>query len=831
MNKFIVCIIFALSSLSVYTQNIELKSKEKPLNELLIEWRERYDLQFSFNDDLLSKFTISQTQTYTSADKAIEGILKGLPLQYEKSDNVYIIFALEANNEPRIYHLIGKIIEKGTNEPLPFSHVSANDLQAVTDIKGVFSFTFENDSVYQVKASHLGCYIIDTVLMAGQQHTLSLTPSVVGLPEIRVTNNIVEKSAQIGEQPGLTKLNHHIANYLPGNGDNSVFNLLKLQPGIAASGENPNDLILWGSSEGTSIVQFDGFTIWGLKNLNDNISSVNPFMAKSVDILKGGYDATQSDFIGGIVNISGKNGNTANPAFHFFLNNQTINSMLELPIGRKSSVVATYRQNYYNLISSSDVQVLEINNISQFQWDYKQPDYTFRDLNFKYSLQGDNGDLFYISMLAGGDELGLEGEKDTLLERTNRDVLLQHLLQVKESTKQYGASAFYGKTFSNGNSSSINLSLSSFDIDYNIKWYRSIGNNTALRYERDASNTVLEAKADWQNQVLINNKNKLTTGLSLMQNNTKLLESQNTDEQINLTSHASRVVLYAQNQYNINREVRLNAGFRFNYPTHITTTYFDPRISLSYKPGLFKFNASWGIYHQFIARTSIVDDNNRIRYAWYVSGYNDVPVLKSEHWVLGTAYAVENFLFSVDTYFKRNKNLTRYIRFAQANYISDGQSKSYGLDLYAKQDFNGHSVWASYSLAKTEELYDYFPTQEYRRAPQDQRHEFKLAGLLNFGSFHLSASYIYGSGFPLFTDNVRYEFIEPDYNRTDLSVIYKISGRKVAGEIGLSVLNVFNNENVKYNSFQLIPVDEFNSVLVNQEAMPFTPLLHLKISI
>ena len=85
MNKFIVCILFALSSLSVYTQNIELKCKEKPLNELLIEWRERYDLQFSFNDDLLSKFTISRTQTYTSADKAIAGILKGLPLQYEKN--------------------------------------------------------------------------------------------------------------------------------------------------------------------------------------------------------------------------------------------------------------------------------------------------------------------------------------------------------------------------------------------------------------------------------------------------------------------------------------------------------------------------------------------------------------------------------------------------------------------------------------------------------------------------------------------------------------------------------------------------------------------------
>nr|WP_321406780.1 TonB-dependent receptor plug domain-containing protein [uncultured Carboxylicivirga sp.] len=831
MKKFILLLFIVFSSVHIYAQKIKLQCTDKPLNELLIEWRSLYNLQFSFNDELLSQFKITRSQTYDDSEKAIQDLLQGLPLSYEKNDQVYIIYAVKQSREIKTYYLIGKIIEKGTNEPLPFSHISANNIQAVTDIKGMFSFSFEGDSVFQVKASHLGCYLMDTVLTTGNHHVIKLVPSVVGLPEVRVTNNIVEKSAQVGEKPGLIKLNHHIANYLPGNGDNSVFNLLKLQPGVTATGENPNDLILWGSSEGTSAVQFDGFTIWGLKNLNDNISAVNPYMVKNVDIMKGGYDASESDFIGGIVDINGRTGNFTKPSFNLFINNQTINGMMELPVGKKSSLIAAYRQNYYDLISSGDVQLQEINNIEKYNWNYDQPNYNFKDLNIKYSLQGDNGDLFYVSVLGGGDEFSMVAQRDTTIDRPNTSLTINEALDVNEKTNQIGAAAFYGKTFQSGHSSSLELSYSHYDNDYNIRSSREFRNSSIIRFTREATNEIEEIKGDWKNHFLINNLNKLTAGLSFIQNNTILAEKLNDSTYIDLLSNASRVVMYAQDELQIAKALTVTAGFRFNYPTHINRTHFDPRISLSYKPGLFKFNASWGIYHQFIARTSIVDDNNRIRYAWYVSGYNDVPVLKSTHYVMGAAYTRKNFLVSLDTYYKKNENLTRYIQFTQTAYVSDGESKSYGLDVYIKKDFNGHSIWTTYSLGRTEELYDYFPEKEYRRAPQDQTHEFKLAGLLNFGSIHTSASYVYGSGFPLFTDNVKYEYLEPDYNRVDVSVIYQITGKKITGEVGLSILNVINNENVKYNSFQLFPIDEFNDVLINEKAIPFTPLLHLKIEL
>ena len=71
---------------------------------------------------------------------------------------------------------------------------------------------------------------------------------------------------------------------------------------------------------------FDGFTIFGLKNFNDNISSFNPLMVKDIEVHKGGFDAAYGERVGGIVNITGKNGNFNKPSFSRNALNGSINS-------------------------------------------------------------------------------------------------------------------------------------------------------------------------------------------------------------------------------------------------------------------------------------------------------------------------------------------------------------------------------------------------------------------------------------------------------------------------------------------------------------------------
>ena len=282
------------------------------------------------------------------------------------------------------------------------------DVATITDLAGSFSYSTDEDSVFSVQISHLGYYIVDTVLPAAHDLKLLLTPSVIGLTEVEIVNKYPEMAMQIGEQAGLMKLNNKIASFLPGYGDNSVFNLLRLQPGILASGEQTNELIIWGSYAGQSKVVFDGFTVYGLKNFNDNISSFNPLITKDIEVHKGGYDAKYGDRVGGIVNITGKNGNMLKPSFVFNINNMTISGLVEIPLFKTGSLVLSFRHTYYNLYDSENVSsVLNRNNDNDTTNDIQVnivPDYLFRDINVKYSAKIHETDLFYISLYGGNDK-------------------------------------------------------------------------------------------------------------------------------------------------------------------------------------------------------------------------------------------------------------------------------------------------------------------------------------------------------------------------------------------------------------------------------------------
>ncbi len=158
-------------------------------------------------------------------------------------------------------------------------------------------------------------------------------------------------------------------------------------------------------------------------------------------------------------------------------------------------------------------------------------------------------------------------------------------------------------------------------------------------------------------------------------------------------------------------------------------------------------------------------------------------------------------------------------------------SRSYGFDVMLQKQYRGHQAWIAYTLSKVEDHFDYQRKSDFRRAPQDQRHELKMAALFNLDPFYISANYVFGSGFPagIFT----LAGYEDDYNysRLDVSFIYKFLDRKMKGEMGLSLLNVLNTHNLKYENFELIPAFQTNSVNIYTEAIPFTPTLYLKLSL
>lgn len=825
-----VLIFILLSFFFSSAQEVRIEAAQIPLNEVLISIIDSDEVNISFDDKSLSRFLITQNLEYPTIEKALEGLLNGIPYNYELIDGVWVIYPEASEPKKKKITVTGRVFDSYSEEPLPYSHVIVNGWPSISNLDGYFSVVLNKpDSTTNIKVSHLGYYILDTIVALSETYDFPLIPSSIGLSEIVIKDKVVEKSTQIGDKPGLIKLNHKIAHFLPGYGDNSVFNLIRLMPGILASGEQTSELIIWGGYAGHSKVMFDGFTVFGLKNFNDNISSFNPLMAKDIEIHKGGYDASFGGRVGGIIDVIGKNGNINSTSFSFSVNNMTASGIIEIPIAKKGSLILAFRHTYYDLYNPSDMSGLFKKNTDTDTTNDVDitvtPKYLFRDLNIKYSTKFNNDDLFYVSLHGGTDKFSYIIDEVVNKREVDKNT--------KEEDGQLGGTIYFSHNWKQGYTSDFQINFSSlnsfYSDDYKIKF--PANNNTVYLTDFRSNNRLGESTIKNSNNFALNQTHTIEGGFELTHNSVTLNEYSFDALIGQLSSTASRSSVFVQDNISLTKSFRIVVGARLSYALNLKRTFIEPRISSLINLGdNWKINAAWGIYNQFISLSSIVDELGNYRYLWVLSNNQEIPVLNATHYVLGTSYHTNNFTFSVEGYYKNTSGLTRYFIRVNEN-IQDiyyGKAESYGVDLLIKKDILKHSAWIAYSIGRTMEHFNYFKKEDLRRAPQDQLHELKLAAMMNFDPIFFSANYVFGSGFPYSNNSLQSS--NDIYSRLDASFIYKFLNRKVKGEAGISILNVLNTKNIKYSSFEKIPGSQTNSINIFTEAIPFTPTLYLKIS-
>lgn len=838
-----VIMFLSLAQLTAQTvKKIKVNVFNTSLSQVLLNLKENYDIQFAFDNDILSKYVISVKRTFQSEEEALTYLLKDLPFKLEKSGSVFLIIPVSKDTvvvRPNdLTRITGQVLEANTYEPLPFSYVSINNKYLQTDQLGNFNFLASADSTFDLRISHLGYYIYDTIITHSINNRFLLDPQVEQLATVVVQGNLVERSTLIGDKPGKMKINHRIAPVLPGHGDNSIFNLLRLMPGILAAGEQSNDLLIWGSYESQSRIQFDGFTVFGLKNFNDNISVVNPFMVKDIEVMKGGYEARYGDRVGGIVNITGKSGTMQKPSFTFNINTSTINSLLEIPLSKRSSVIAAYRQTYYQLYDPTDLELFRRNNKNQKAQgaatgnsiDFNvTPDYNFRDANLKYVYRGNSGSQLAVSLYGGGDKFEYNMTGSLL----NTNILRDE----EERNRQLGSSAQFTQPWKNGNKTNITATYSVFGRLANEQ---NETENIRMGSKRTTRNIASENNVD---ELTINaehtfsfvNGHQLIFSAGAINNNVRLSRKSFSEQIIDLNSQSPRIYSYIQDELPIGKNVELKSGVRLTYSAKLNKWYAEPRISSSVNlTEEIKFNAAWGIYNQFMSKTSIVDSLLNFAWFWTNSDGENIPVLHAQHLVGGLSYFKNGFSVSAEVYHKSTDGLTRFYngskRFPQGFFTGDARTS--GLDIFIKKEYKRNMAWISYTLSRTVEHYPFYGVDVYKPAPQNQAHELKVAGIFNIKSFYLSANYVYGSGFERYDfENKQNVDLGKAYSRLDAALVYNFRPGKVKAQLGLSVLNVLNSDNVKYSNLRNATVDDISLVGIYVNAVPFTPALFLKIEL
>ncbi|NDV80145.1 hypothetical protein D0T57_14420 [Dysgonomonas sp. 511] len=805
MSRFLIVFIllFCMSPV-IYAQEIKVHVANESLDKVL----QSLGIEVSFDTKAVSKYIITEKKVFKSIDDAMTFLLKDKPLAYKKTGNVYVIYPKkEIEKIPPLkkqYTISGIVKDCANDEKLPYTYITTDQGTIITDENGYFFLKGDKSSI-RIQTSYLGYNSIDTILSHGH-HTLNISPGLIMMPEVIVSPSSSAMMMQSGKTSGEIRLNHTVARQMSGSGDNSVFNLLRMMPGIRASGEPSEDLIVWGGNNGESKITFDGFTLFGLKSFSDHISFINPYMVKDIRLLKGGYDASFGNRTGAIAEITGIDGNRDKPVLKATVSNLTANVFGSIPVSNSSVLMASYRQTFYNLYDVEELNPYGKNSTNKSngqgkgngnnkpQQDiseiYLSPDYKFNDINLKYIGNTSGNDNYHISLYTSNDDFDYSVSKED-----------KYDLSASQNNHQYAGSAMYNKVWDNSSSSRLKVKYSQLNTQ-NDRITRLQGNQSEPEICISTKNKIEEAGIDLNHTFNWGKHQQIEAGGEILLYKDKVNEVKN-----NFTVPS----IYLLDKFSWGK-FSLDGSIRTDFANN--KVYVQPRFS-----GRYAFSesitatASWGLYRQYISRSPVQTDE----YTDFVWKINKDSIMSAMHTLAGLAFSKNGFLISLEGYYKKNSNI---IRLSKDPYKTDVDIT--GVDLFLKKEFNHVSLFGSYSLCNISERKD------------ETGHELKLGSIFSIERFTLSANYILGTGFsPAFKGgqgtgqgNNTVQESDKDYHRLDVGVTYNHGFKACRLRAGVSVLNVLNNENTKYS---YIFSDKKDVTNVYTKAAPFTPMIFLEI--
>ena len=791
-------------------QEVKLTYQDLPLNDVLLDLSKHHNTQVSINASKANNCLITIDKAFENLSEAFYYLAGYCQLEVRKLGGVYSFREVASVEEdsivPRkklVYLFQGVVIDRNTSEPLPFATLKIGNQIITSSDNGHFSYK-SNRSKQTIRLKYLGYYEKDTILNSGSHLKIPLQSSVMKLNEVEVNYKPIYYRST-GGSIGEIQLNDIASNMVPGNGSNLIFNTLRLYPGISASGESTSDYIIWGSYPGENNIEFDGVTLFHSRGINDGIGRVNPLIIKNIEIYKGAYNVDVADGVGGALHINGKKGSVDTTQLKLSVNNQITGAYANLPFDKFSSnLQIAGRYSYYPFMEG----LLKTTSNDQ----YFYPRYNFGDYNIKFNTYFNNNDQLQCSLLGSSDDYyeSLTKEKDGYFHR------------LKITSKQTGGAFMYHRMWKKGGITSFQLSNSSYTTEYTAESHFSTP--LGVLSSDSVNNFIAKGALQITHQFPVSRWVNMLTGISYVQNDYQLSIKSDSLFLNQSDNSLERLSSFVKNSFQFGR-LTLQPGLKLDVVLPGLQPFLQPRINGEYNLSEYwdvKFGS--GLYRQYISKSLLTDNYGQRTFFWQTSNRVSAPSVNGIHNALSLSYEANSTELTVEGFFKTTSNINRYFMSDSISVLfhSVGESKSYGIDFLLKNKIGTHELLLAYSLGKVEERFEQNSNNEFTEAPQDQRHEIKLALLFRFKKLKISLNQVFGSGFNNSLEGFYFKGREP-YSRFDLGLEYDLVSRKIDMDLGISVLNLFNAQNVRLNQFSSFP----DGSIAYASGVPFTPSLSL----
>ena len=826
----ILVVILVVSKKSSFAQHQNLNFNTS-LDSVLSYFSQEFGYKFAYDNELVQKVIINQKINFSDPEKELKKLLISNGFTFKLINEVYIIIPADKDKPKEKYNLVGIVKDKETGETLPFAHiVSADkDIFCVSNQDGYFSILDLSVDTLSLIISYVGynpaVYKIKSI-KEKELKVFCLSSQNLEIEEV-VIHAKAKNTLQADNQTGLTTLNTLDIYKLPNSGESDVFKLVQMMPGIKSTNESSADLIIRGGSMDQNLILFDDFTLYHVDHFYGMVSSLNPKVIKHIQVYKGGFDARYGGRMNSVVNIVGKSGNSVKPSVDFGVNMLSTNLMIEAPLFKNGSILVAGRRSYTDIFQTSLFNQM-FNNIDVSEsYDYyildtiaskEKPIFYFYDINAKLSYSITEKDNIAISWFSSLDKLKRDESIYGNFFRNN-DILGSNGLSLRWG-RQWN-NKFYTK-FLVSQSDYFNDFLNTEQFDFQNIEESDFGFEEDVIFKIQNSNEVKEKALKFNSEYKCSDNLSLDFGYELVNQhiNYELKYSYDDYEEIgeDISNNSYLHSTFLQGRLENFHKFDLTLGLRNSYYKQTDKLYLEPRFNITYHwNNYFKLKGAIGKYNQFLTKVFTGEQTTNSKSLWFISDDVDIPVGESNQYIAGFQYTKNKFLIDVEYYKKKVDGIVKYIYdftydtsfYGTGALFHSGSSDIQGVDVLISKDFGKFYSWISYSLSENNNKFDKLNNGKQFPSVNDQKHEFKIAGVKSIGNLNIALTWIYGTGFiysyPYYSiDNYYYEDIKlPDYHKLDCSFTYNFKLKNFKGNIGISVLNVYNRQNKKIQ--ELLP--------------------------
>lgn len=744
-SKFSLLLLFCLLHVCIEAKAAEsadplvtLDKKQASIRDILTEITRQTGIRFSYESSVIKDLPpVDIKVTKQQLSVCLQMLFRDLPVIYIQSGKFVIL------KKKKIQRVVisGFVRDRASSESL--IGASVYDVESrrwtTSNADGFFSLPLESGNEVCLHISYVGYDTYRKAFMLRKDTTLSVLLSThQRLAEVVITGEATSSSLVQAPEMGHMQLNKETVKKTPVLfGEADIIKTLQTLPGVSAGTAGMAGMYVRGGNGDDNLYMIEGNPLYQVNHIGGLFSAFNAEAVKDVEFFKSAFPARYGGRLSSVVDVHTKDGNMKEYHGSAMLGLTSGSFNLEGPLVKdRTSFNFSLRRSWIDALSAPAIAIW---NATRDKGQNKLvARYAFTDLNMKINHQFNGRSRGYAGLYWGNDFLK-GGEKESGNNKYEKKNI---------STLRWGnvmAFAGWSYVFNNQLFGNLNAAYTHYSSTLKGDYYQGtpashVSHTNSTRNSID--DISVRANFDYRPTAshhlhfganYIHHRFHPVDETSRFSNGPTTLTGQSNNDVL----PAHELGIYLEEDWKMNRKLRLNAGLRFGVYVIGWKAYtsLEPRFSARYliNPRL-SVKASYARMSQYVHQ---INESyiNLPTDTWMPVSHKLKPMV-SDQISLGTYYTTKEkmYSFSVEGYYKWMRHLMDY----KDNYqfmppstpwedkLTQGKGRSYGVELMARKEKGKVTGWMGYTLSWNDRQFAEISKGERFPAKFDNRHKFNI---------------------------------------------------------------------------------------------------------